>query len=69
MRIENAADFARAFSVSHETVEKLKLYESLLIKWQKVVNLVAPAAIPQLWQRHFADWRSFRASRRTPKPG
>ncbi len=55
MRIENAADFARAFSVSHETVEKLKLYESLLIKWQKVVNLVAPAAIPQLWQRHFAD--------------
>jgi 16S rRNA (guanine527-N7)-methyltransferase len=55
IRIASAADFASAFQVSHETVEKLKLYESLLIKWQKAVNLVAPATIPQLWQRHFAD--------------
>lgn len=55
MRIENAADFARTFSVSHETLEKLELYERLLIQWQKAVNLVAPAAIPQIWQRHFVD--------------
>lgn len=55
MRIENAADFARTFSVSHETLEKLELYERLLIQWQKAVNLVAPATIPQIWQRHFAD--------------
>ncbi len=54
-RIENAADFARFFSVSHETVEKLELYERLLITWQKAVNLVSPATIPQIWQRHFAD--------------
>ncbi len=54
-KIENAGDFARAFQVSHETVEKLELYEHLLIKWQKAVNLVAPATIPLLWQRHFAD--------------
>ncbi len=53
--IANAADFARAFSVSHETVEKLELYERLLIQWQKAVNLVAPATIPQIWPRHFAD--------------
>ncbi len=55
MRIGNTADFVRAFSVSHETVEKLELYAALLIQWQKAVNLVAPATIPQLWQRHFAD--------------
>ncbi len=54
-RIKGPADFARVFSVSHETVEKLELYSRLLNKWQKVVNLVAPATIPQLWQRHFAD--------------
>ncbi len=53
--IRSAADFARAFPVSHETVEKLELYERLLIKWQKAVNLVAPATFPLLWQRHFAD--------------
>ena len=55
LQIGGAADFARIFRVSHETVEKLRLYESLLIKWQKAVNLVAPGTIPQLWQRHFAD--------------
>ncbi len=55
MKIEHAADFARAFSVSHETVEKLELYERLLLQWQKAVNLVAPTTIPQVWQRHFAD--------------
>ena len=55
MRIENAEDFARAFSVSHETMEKLELYERLLLQWQKAVNLVAPTTIPQVWQRHFAD--------------
>ncbi|MBI4723848.1 MAG: 16S rRNA (guanine(527)-N(7))-methyltransferase RsmG [Rhodomicrobium sp.] len=54
-KIENPADFARTFRVSHETVEKLKIYERLLIQWQKAVNLVAPATIPQIWQRHFAD--------------
>jgi 16S rRNA (guanine527-N7)-methyltransferase len=54
-QIKNAADFARTFSVSHETVEKLALYEQLLIQWQKAVNLVALATIPYIWQRHFAD--------------
>ncbi len=54
-KIENAADFARAFSVSHETVEKLELYGRLLLQWQKAVNLVAPSTIPEIWQRHFAD--------------
>ncbi len=55
LEIQNAADFARAFPVSHETVEKLELYARLLIQWQKAVNLVAPGTIPQIWQRHFAD--------------
>ena len=55
MEVENGADFARAFSVSHETVEKLELYERLLLQWQKAVNLVAPATLDQLWLRHFAD--------------
>lgn len=61
MEIKNAEDFARAFSVSHETMEKLKLYERLLLQWQKAVNLVAPATLPQIWQRHFADSAQLRA--------
>ncbi len=58
MKIENAADFARAFSVSHETLERLELYERLLLQWQKAVNLVSPTTLPQVWRRHFAEFRA-----------
>ena len=34
---------------------RLNLYESLLRRWQPAVNLVAPATLPQIWGRHFAD--------------
>ena len=54
-QIESPADFAREFQVSRETLERLNLYESLLRRWQPAVNLVAPATLPHIWSRHFAD--------------
>lgn len=48
-------DFARQFDVSRETLDRLKLYADLLTTWQKTINLVAPATLPDLWQRHMAD--------------
>jgi 16S rRNA G527 N7-methylase RsmG len=48
-------DFAAAFGVPPETVERLRLYERLLRQWQKAVNLVAPATLDAVWHRHFAD--------------
>lgn len=53
--IRSPDDFARAFSVSRETVEKLKLYEAKLRKWQPAVNLVSPKTLDAVWHRHFAD--------------
>ncbi len=53
--IKSTDDFARAFQVSHETLERLALYERLLRRWQKAVNLVAPSTLPEIWLRHFAD--------------
>ena len=48
--------FAPAFSnVSRETLDRLEIYESLLIRWQTVKNLVGPSTLPNLWTRHFAD--------------
>ncbi len=44
-----------AFDVPRETVEKLELYASLLRRWQRVVNLVAPSTLDDIWHRHFAD--------------
>ena len=48
-------DFAAAFGVPRETVERLVLYEKLLRQWQKAVNLVAPATLDSIWHRHFTD--------------
>ncbi len=53
--ITSAADLARSFALTHETVEKLDLYATLLLQWQKAVNLVAPNTLGEIWQRHMAD--------------
>lgn len=42
-------------NVSRETLEKLKQYHALLLKWQEKINLVSPATIPDAWTRHFID--------------
>jgi 16S rRNA (guanine527-N7)-methyltransferase len=48
-------DFARATGVSRETLEKLKIYQQLLEKWQPKINLVGPATLADAWRRHFDD--------------
>jgi len=53
--ITGPEDFAAAFDVSRETIERLILYEKLLRQWQKAVNLVAPGTLDTVWHRHFAD--------------
>ena len=53
--ISGAEDFARAFNVSRETIDKLSTYEALLRQWQKTINLVAPSTLDAVWSRHFAD--------------
>jgi 16S rRNA (guanine527-N7)-methyltransferase len=55
LEINSPDDLMRVFSVSRETVDRLKIYESALRRWQRAVNLVAPATLPNVWQRHFAD--------------
>lgn len=42
-------------NVPHETEEKLRRYEALLVKWQGAINLVSPATLPHAWDRHFLD--------------
>lgn len=53
--IRGPADFAAAFTVPRETVEKLEIYAGLLQKWQSAVNLVAPSTVDDVWHRHFTD--------------
>ena len=51
----DAAAFARQADVSRETSLKLEAYAALLQKWQRSVNLVSSATLPDLWRRHFLD--------------
>jgi 16S rRNA (guanine527-N7)-methyltransferase len=53
-----ARDRSRALELApalQSFVRDLELYEALLRKWQKSINLVAPGTLPNLWTRHFAD--------------
>jgi 16S rRNA (guanine527-N7)-methyltransferase len=43
------------FFVSRETLEKFELYGHLLLKWQKVINLVGPTTLTDVPERHFFD--------------
>ena len=49
------ANFAEAFDVSRETLDRLHAYAALLIKWNPKINLVAKSTIPNIWHRHLAD--------------
>ena len=48
-------NLAQAFNVSRETIDQLRVYQSLLEKWQSSINLVGPATLRQFWTRHVAD--------------
>jgi 16S rRNA (guanine527-N7)-methyltransferase len=41
--------------VSRETAASLRLYESLLRKWNPSINLVSRATLAEAWTRHFID--------------
>ena len=42
-------------NVSRETLEDLKSYAALLVKWQARINLIGPTTVDDLWTRHIAD--------------
>lgn len=41
--------------VSRETMEKLEVFASLLDKWTRKINLIAPNSVPEIWARHIVD--------------
>ena len=43
------------FTVSRETLLKLKEYENLLTKWNSKINLVSKSTLRDFWNRHILD--------------
>ncbi len=46
---------SQLIDVSRETLEKLERFADLLVKWNAKINLVSPATLPDLWERHILD--------------
>ena len=47
--------FEELYNVSRETIEKLLIYEKLILNAQEKYNLVGKSTLSQVWLRHFAD--------------
>lgn len=50
-----SAQFQAKFDVSRETLERLQKLETLLVKWNKAINLVSATTLSEIWSRHFVD--------------
>jgi 16S rRNA (guanine527-N7)-methyltransferase len=53
--VQGPAAFERQFGVSRETLDRLVRFVALVGRWQARVNLVSPASLGAIWQRHMAD--------------
>lgn len=51
----SAEDFLVETDVSHETLDRLRIYAALLEHWQERINLVGPGSMEDMWRRHFLD--------------
>lgn len=47
--------FGRIISVSRETMDRLKAYVELLVRWNSRINLVSRNTIGDVWRRHILD--------------
>ncbi len=49
------AEFAHDYNVSRETQARIDAYVALLTRWNARINLVSPATIETIYERHIAD--------------
>lgn len=43
------------FDVSRESRQKIETYVQLLLTWQQRINLIGPATVAAIWERHILD--------------
>jgi 16S rRNA (guanine527-N7)-methyltransferase len=46
---------SRLPDVSRETIDRLRLLEELVVKWNPAINLVSKPSLAHLWERHIVD--------------
>ena len=45
----------RLVPLAETELQRLMIYQDLLLRWQRMLNLVAVSTLPHIWTRHFAD--------------
>ncbi len=55
MNVLNDDYLAASFSISRETIEKLKNYQQLVLAWNNKFNLISKKSIENFWVRHIID--------------
>ena len=45
----------QALGVSRESWDRVHIFVDLLLTWQARMNLISPASIPHIWERHVFD--------------
>ncbi len=55
MRLADASRHRLFEQLPEETLRRLSIYEALLKKWLRVINLVGGSTLDEIWLRHFAD--------------
>lgn len=48
-------DWPLPLDVSRETLDQLRAYHALLLKWTQKINLISRATMPDAWERHVVD--------------
>lgn len=43
------------FNVSRVSRQRIEAYVELLLAWQRRINLIGPATVPAIWERHILD--------------
>jgi len=61
----NKEEFLSRLNVSRETIDRLKIFEHVIHKWNPRINLVSKNSMDDLWRRHIID--SIQVYRSAPK--
>lgn len=45
----------KKYNVSHETIDNLKTFQNMVLKWNEKFNLISKSSADNIWERHILD--------------
>lgn len=54
-KADQAEELADTYNVSRESLARVRQFVDLLLTWQRRINLIGPATVESVWERHVHD--------------